>query len=123
MAAIPISRTPTSAQKVAEQDIAYLGVGISGGEYGARHGPSIMPGGPPAAYRRVAAMLEAAAAKVDDEPCVAYLGPRSAGHYVKMVHNGIEYGLMQLIAETYDLMKRGLGMNDERAGRHVHRVE
>ena len=91
----------------------FLGVGISGGEEGARHGPSIMPGGPPAAYQRVEPLLKAAAAHVDGDPCVTYLGPGSAGHYVKMVHNGIEYGLMQLLAETYDLMKRGLGYTDE----------
>ena len=93
--------------------IHFLGVGVSGGEYGARHGPSIMPGGPKEAYECVRPILEAVAAKVDNEPCVTWLGPRSAGHYVKMVHNGIEYGLMQLIAETYDLMKRGLGLNDD----------
>ncbi len=93
--------------------IRYLGVGISGGEAGARHGPSLMPGGPPEAYERVRSILEAIAAKVNGEPCVAYIGPGGAGHYVKMVHNGIEYGLMQLIAETYDMMKRGLGLTDD----------
>jgi 6-phosphogluconate dehydrogenase len=99
---------------LAEKGLLYLGTGISGGEYGARYGPSMMPGGPEKAYERVRAIFEAAAAKVDEEPCVAYLGPASAGHYVKMVHNGIEYGLMQLISETYDLMKRGLRLtNDE----------
>jgi len=92
--------------------IDYLGVGVSGGEYGARHGPSIMPGGDPGAWKRVQPVLEAAAAKVKGEPCVAYLGPASAGHYVKMAHNGIEYGLLELIAETYDIMKRGLGMDN-----------
>jgi 6-phosphogluconate dehydrogenase len=106
--------TNLRARKAAESNLAYLGVGISGGEYGARHGPSIMPGGPREGYARVAPMLESAAAKVDGQPCVAYLGPGSAGHYVKMVHNGIEYGLMQLLAECYDLMKRGLGFSDER---------
>jgi 6-phosphogluconate dehydrogenase len=90
----------------------FMGMGISGGEYGARHGPSLMPGGPEAAYSRVRLILEATAAQVNGEACVAYLGPRSAGHYVKMVHNGIEYGMMQLIAETYDLMHRGIGMTD-----------
>jgi 6-phosphogluconate dehydrogenase len=98
---------------LAEKGLAYLGVGVSGGESGARNGPSLMPGGPPAAYERVRAVFEASAARADGEPCVAYLGPGSAGHYVKMVHNGIEYGLLQLIAETYDLMKRGLGLNDD----------
>ncbi|MGA3208537.1 MAG: NADP-dependent phosphogluconate dehydrogenase [Syntrophales bacterium] len=93
--------------------IRLLGVGVSGGEHGARHGPSIMPGGQPEAYERVRPLFEAVAARVREEPCVAYLGPGSAGHFVKMVHNGIEYGLMELIAETYDLMKRGMGLNDD----------
>lgn len=93
--------------------IEYLGVGISGGEEGARHGPSIMPGGSPKAYQRVKPIFEAAAAQAEGTPCVTYLGPKGAGHYVKMVHNGIEYGLMQLIAESYDLMKRGLQINDK----------
>ncbi len=97
---------------LAEKGIQFLGVGISGGEYGARHGPSLMPGGPKEAYARVRPIFEAVAAQAEGDPCVAYLGPGSAGHYVKMVHNGIEYGLMQLIAETYDLMKRGLGLTD-----------
>jgi len=90
-----------------------MGMGMSGGESGARHGPSLMPGGPRKGYERVGNILEAAAARVDKSSCVAYLGPGSAGHYVKMVHNGIEYGLMQLISETYDLMKRGLGMGPD----------
>ncbi len=105
--------TDLRAHALAEKGIQYLGVGISGGEEGARRGPSIMPGGPKAAYDRVRPILEAAAAKVDDRPCVAYLGPGSAGHFVKMVHNGIEYGAMQLIAESYDFMKRGLGLSDD----------
>jgi 6-phosphogluconate dehydrogenase len=108
------SDTNRRSKSLAEKGLLYLGMGISGGEYGARHGPSMMPGGPKEAYERVRYILEATAAKVDGEPCVTYLGPTSAGHYVKMVHNGIEYGLMELIAETYDLMKRGLGLtNDE----------
>jgi 6-phosphogluconate dehydrogenase len=93
--------------------IQFLGVGVSGGEEGARHGPSIMPGGSKEAYEQVRPVLEAVAARVNGDPCVTYLGPGSAGHFVKMVHNGIEYGVMQLMAETYDLMKRGLGLNDE----------
>jgi 6-phosphogluconate dehydrogenase len=93
--------------------IQFLGVGVSGGEEGARHGPSIMPGGPKEAYERVRPLFEAVAARVNGDPCVAYLGPGSAGHFVKMVHNGIEYAVMQLLAETYDLMKRGLGLNDD----------
>ena len=93
--------------------IHFLGVGISGGEKGARFGPSVMPGGQKEAYERVRPIFEAAAAKVDGKPCVTYLGPGSAGHYVKMVHNGIEYGLMQLISETYHFMKSALGLNDK----------
>jgi 6-phosphogluconate dehydrogenase len=104
--------TDARARRLATKGIQFLGVGMSGGEEGARHGPSIMPGGPKPAYERVRPVFEAAAAQVNGEPCVTYLGPGSAGHFVKMVHNGIEYGLMQLIAETYDLMKRGLGLND-----------
>ncbi len=104
--------TDLRAKTLAERGILYMGVGISGGESGARHGPSIMPGGPKEAYERVRPVLEAVAAKAGGEPCVTYLGGGSAGHYVKMVHNGIEYGLLQLIAETYDLMKRGLGLTD-----------
>jgi 6-phosphogluconate dehydrogenase len=96
-----------------EKGMLYLGMGISGGELGARHGPSLMPGGPKEGYERVEPILKAAAAHVNGEACVTYLGPASAGHYVKMVHNGIEYGLEQLIAETYDLMKRGLGLNND----------
>ncbi len=96
---------------LAEKEIHFLGVGISGGESGARAGPSLMPGGQENAYERVQPLFETIAAKATAQPCVAYLGPHSAGHYVKMVHNGIEYALMQLIAESYDLMKRGLGLN------------
>jgi 6-phosphogluconate dehydrogenase len=94
----------------------FFGMGVSGGEAGARHGPSMMPGGPELAYHRVQDILEASAAQVEGEPCVTYLGPHSAGHYVKMVHNGIEYGIMQLIAETYDLLRRGLGLTDDELG-------
>ncbi len=93
--------------------VHFMGVGISGGELGARNGPSIMPGGPKQAYERVAQMLEAVSAKVNQEPCVTWLGRGSAGHYVKMVHNGIEYGLMQLISEAYCLLKRYAGLNND----------
>ncbi len=96
--------------------LIFSGMGVSGGEAGARHGPSMMPGGPTIAYQRVQDILEAASAHVDGEPCVTYLGPHSAGHYVKMVHNGIEYGLMQLISETYDLLSRGLSLTDDELG-------
>lgn len=92
--------------------VHFMGVGISGGESGARFGPSIMPGGPHEEYDRVAALLESIAAIAEGEPCVTWLGPGSAGHYVKMVHNGIEYALMQLIAETYHLLKVAGGMNN-----------
>lgn len=99
-----------------EKGLHFFGMGVSGGEFGARHGPSMMPGGPEPAYSRVRSVLEACAAHVSGEPCVTYLGPRSAGHYVKMVHNGIEYSIMQLIAETYDILKRGLGMSNDELG-------
>ncbi len=88
--------------------IHFLSVGISGGESGARHGPSIMPSGPLTAYQRVKPIFDAIAANVDHEPCVTYLGTGATGHVVKMVHNGIEYGLMQLIAESYAFLKQGL---------------
>ncbi|NDJ34538.1 MAG: NADP-dependent phosphogluconate dehydrogenase [Chloroflexi bacterium] len=103
--------TNRRAQALSEDGIRYLGVGISGGEEGAFQGPSIMPGGHQDAYAVVGPIFEAAAAKVDGDPCVAYLGPHSAGHYVKMVHNGIEYGVMQAIAEVYHLLARGIGLD------------
>jgi len=105
--------TDVRARNLRAKGVQFLGVGVSGGEEGARHGPSIMPGGPKEAYERVRPIFEAAAAKVNGDPCVTWLGPGSSGHFVKMVHNGIEYGVMQLLAETYDLMKRGLGLNDD----------
>jgi 6-phosphogluconate dehydrogenase len=94
-----------------DKGLQFLGVGVSGGEEGALHGASIMAGGSAAVYERVRTLFEAASAKANGEPCAALVGKGSAGHFVKMVHNGIEYGLMQLIAETFDLMRRGLGMN------------
>lgn len=96
-----------------DKKIHFMGIGVSGGEKGARTGPSIMPGGDPEAWKAVQPMLEAVAAKVGDSPCVAYLGKDAAGHYVKMVHNGIEYAIMQLISETYLLMHKGLGLNND----------
>ncbi len=105
--------TDTRSEALSGKGIHFLGVGISGGEKGARLGPSIMPGGEKEAYELVQPIFEAAAAKVDGSPCVTYLGPGSAGHYVKMAHNGIEYGLMQLISETYHLMKNVLNLNVE----------
>jgi 6-phosphogluconate dehydrogenase len=100
-------------EELKKSAIHFMGIGISGGELGARHGPSIMPGGPKEVYERVDKMLSAVSAKVNDEPCVTWLGPGSSGHYVKMVHNGIEYGLMQLISEAYHLMKKVAGMSNE----------
>lgn len=97
--------------KLQEAGLHFLGAGISGGEEGARNGPSIMPGGPKEAYEQVKPILEAISAKVDDTPCSAYMGPDGAGHYVKMVHNGIEYGDMQLISEAYFIMKHALGLS------------
>lgn len=96
-----------------EKGICYLGVGVSGGEKGARFGPSIMPGGDREAYKHAAPILEAIAARADGEPCCAYMGPQGAGHYVKMVHNGIEYADMQLIAEAYLLLKYAGGFTNE----------
>lgn len=104
--------TKFRADQLKEKGILFMGVGISGGEEGARHGPSIMPGGPKEAWERVKPVLEAIAAKVNGEPCATWLGPESSGHFVKMVHNGIEYGLMQLIAESYALLKMGMNFSD-----------
>jgi 6-phosphogluconate dehydrogenase len=96
---------------VEDKGLLYIGTGVSGGEEGARRGPSIMPGGSPAAWPHVKPIFQAIAAKVDDgTPCCDWVGENGAGHYVKMVHNGIEYGDMQLICEAYQLMKAGLGM-------------
>ncbi len=104
---------------VESKGLLYIGTGVSGGEEGARHGPSIMPGGSPAAWPQVRALFQSIAAKVEDgTPCCDWVGENGAGHYVKMVHNGIEYGDMQLICEAYNLMKTGLGMSAE----EMHRV-
>ena len=93
--------------------INFFGAGVSGGAKGARRGPSIMPGGSKSAYEHIKPIFEAVAAKYEGEPCVAYLGPKSAGNYVKMVHNGIEYGLMQLTSEIYDVLKKGGDYNND----------
>jgi 6-phosphogluconate dehydrogenase len=97
-----------------EKGLHFFGMGISGGEEGARKGPSMMPGGDQQAYKVVQPIFEAVAAKVNGDPCVTYIGPGASGHFVKMVHNGIEYGIMQLIAETYEMMKKGLKLSDEK---------
>ncbi|BAV09857.1 6-phosphogluconate dehydrogenase (decarboxylating) [Filimonas lacunae] len=96
-----------------EKGVHFMGMGVSGGEHGARTGPSIMPGGNERAYQHVKPLLEAIAAKVNGEPCTAYMGKDAAGHYVKMVHNGIEYAIMQLISEIYDILHKGAGLNND----------
>lgn len=101
------------SKELEEKGIHFIGTGVSGGEEGALKGPSIMPGGKKEAHQMVAPIFEAIAAKVDGEPCTTYIGPDGAGHYVKMVHNGIEYGDMQLICEAYALMKELLDMSAE----------
>jgi 6-phosphogluconate dehydrogenase len=93
--------------------LGFVGMGVSGGEEGALKGPSLMPGGTESGYRDLEPILTKIAAQVDDGPCVTYIGPGGAGHYVKMVHNGIEYGDMQLIAEAYDLMKNALDLSGD----------
>ena len=105
--------TERRVKELAQEGLDFIGMGVSGGESGALWGPSMMPGGAKQAWPRIRAMFEAIAAKAEDgEPCVAWMGSGGAGHYVKMVHNGIEYGDMQLIAETYDLLHRGAGISN-----------
>lgn len=101
-----------------KQGYHFVGMGVSGGEEGARRGPSMMPGGDKEAYENLKPILEKIAAQVNGEPTVAFMGERSAGHFVKMVHNGIEYAIMQLISETYEIMKNGLKMQNE----EIHQV-
>jgi 6-phosphogluconate dehydrogenase len=103
--------TQRRAAALESEKFTFIGMGVSGGEEGALLGPSLMPGGTKQAYDYLEPILTRIAAQVDDGPCVTYIGPGGAGHYVKMVHNGIEYGDMQLIAEAYDLMKNVLGLN------------
>ena len=105
--------TQLRVTNLAKSNIHFMGIGISGGETGARFGPSIMPGGDRKAYQVIAPVLEAIAAKVDEKPCTAYMGNGAAGHYVKMVHNGIEYAIMQLLAETYHILKVHGGLNNK----------
>ena len=102
--------TERRAVAIEASGLRFMGMGVSGGEKGALEGPSLMPGGPKEGYEEMAPILTKIAAQVDDGPCVTYIGPRGAGHYVKMVHNGIEYGDMQLIAEAYDLLRNVLGL-------------
>jgi 6-phosphogluconate dehydrogenase len=104
--------TDRRSDELANAGFHFVGMGVSGGEEGALHGPSIMPGGSKESWDALSPILRAIAAKAEDgEPCVAHMGPRGAGHYVKMVHNGIEYGDMQLIAEIYDILQRGAGLS------------
>ncbi|MBT2581206.1 NADP-dependent phosphogluconate dehydrogenase [Planococcus sp. ISL-109] len=105
--------TNRRAQRLDEAGLHFIGAGISGGEVGARYGPSIMPGGPKQAYDQIQPILDAISAKVDDTPCSTYMGSAGAGHYVKMVHNGIEYGDMQLISEAYFIMKHALDLTNQ----------
>jgi len=109
--------TERRGKELTEKGIAYMGVGVSGGEEGALKGPSIMPGGTPEAYQRVRHVFEAIAARTGDGPCVTLAGPRGAGHYVKMVHNGLEYGDMQLIAEVYHILRRVGSLDNEALAR------
>ncbi|MEO8470552.1 MAG: NADP-dependent phosphogluconate dehydrogenase [Chryseolinea sp.] len=105
--------TNRRVEELKSKGLHFFGMGISGGEEGARNGPSMMPGGDFAAYSVVQPIFEAVAAKVNGEPCVTYIGPGASGHFVKMVHNGIEYGIMQLIAETYEMMKKGMKYSND----------
>lgn len=100
-------------EELQPKGIHFFGMGVSGGEAGARFGPSMMPGGDKKAYQYLKPILEGVAAKADGKPCVAYMGNGPAGHYVKMVHNGIEYAMMQLISEAYDILKRGFNLSNE----------
>ncbi|MGD1806172.1 decarboxylating NADP(+)-dependent phosphogluconate dehydrogenase [Dapis sp. BLCC M126] len=105
--------TERRTRELESTGLGFMGMGVSGGEEGALWGPSLMPGGTEASYKELEPILTKIAAQVDDGPCVTYIGPGGAGHYVKMVHNGIEYGDMQLIAEAYDLLKNAVGISNE----------
>jgi 6-phosphogluconate dehydrogenase len=105
--------TERRVQGLESKGLSFIGMGVSGGEEGALNGPSLMPGGSENAYQEIEPIVTKIAAQVDDGPCVTYIGPGGSGHYVKMVHNGIEYGDMQLIAEAYDLLKNVLGLNHQ----------
>jgi 6-phosphogluconate dehydrogenase len=113
--------TERRVRELAELGLRFLGVGISGGEEGARHGPSLMPGGDSSAWPIVEPILKSIAALAPDgSPCCEWVGPGGAGHFVKMVHNGIEYGDMQVIAEAFDLMRRGMGLEPREIGEVFH---
>lgn len=110
--------TTLRVKQLSERGLHFFGMGISGGEEGARNGPSMMPGGDKVAFHFVEPVLEAIAAKADGSPCVVYIGPGASGHFVKMVHNGIEYAIMQLISDTYEVLRRGLRFNNTQ----IHQV-
>jgi 6-phosphogluconate dehydrogenase len=105
--------TQERTARMEAKGVHFVGSGVSGGEEGARHGPSLMPGGSRESWEAIRPVFEAISAKSDSGPCVTYVGPDGAGHFVKMVHNGIEYGDMQLIAEAYEMLRRGLGASAE----------
>jgi 6-phosphogluconate dehydrogenase len=105
--------TQERTKRLEAKNLHFVGSGVSGGEEGARFGPSLMPGGSKESWEAIRPVFEAIAAKSDSGPCVTHVGPDGAGHYVKMVHNGIEYGDMQLIAEAYEMLRRGLGASAE----------
>ncbi|KAI0559556.1 6-phosphogluconate dehydrogenase decarboxylating [Gracilaria domingensis] len=107
------TNTERRGKALQDKGIMYMGMGVSGGEEGARNGPSLMPGGPKSAWELIKPMMEKVSAQVDDGPCVTYIGPGGSGNYVKMVHNGIEYGDMQLIGEAYDLLRNVAGLSVE----------
>lgn len=104
--------TTLRVKQLSEKGLHFFGMGISGGEEGARYGPSMMPGGDKVAFHFVQPVLEAIAARVDGSPCVTYIGPGASGHFVKMVHNGIEYAIMQLISDTYEILRRGFHLDN-----------
>ena len=116
--------TERRVKELAGTGIKFFGMGVSGGEEGALWGPSLMPGGDEESYKHLEPILKKIAAKTaDDGPCVTYIGSKGAGHFVKMVHNGIEYGDMQLIAEAYDLLKNVAGLNNQPAQGRLQRME
>jgi 6-phosphogluconate dehydrogenase len=108
--------TTRRERELRQKGLYFVGSGVSGGEEGARNGPSLMPGGSPEAWPHIKDIFQAIAARCDDKPCCDWVGPEGAGHFVKMVHNGIEYGDMQLISEAYHLMKQALAMSNDEMG-------
>ncbi len=109
--------------RLKDTGLTFIGMGVSGGEEGARHGPSIMVGGTEESWKRVEKVLTSIAAKYKDDPCVAWLGNDGAGHFVKTIHNGIEYADMQMIAEIYGILRDGLGKSAAEISEHLRRLE